>query len=259
MRPSVKGGTRRLVRAVAPTALGRYRRARRRLRLAAYGSQFGAVLADRLGVRRRTFEQVYRSATWTKRQRETRSGLGSTLEATEGLRAALPAALAELRVRTLLDVPCGDWNWMSKVDLPVARYIGGDVVPALIARDRERFGDDHHEFRVIDICVDPLPSADMLLCRDALIHFSYVDIWRALSNIARADIMFVAMTTFDATTTNEDIPTGAAWRALNLRAAPFGLPAPSSSLPDAFDRPDKRVAVWSNEDIRRAAATRRTS
>jgi len=163
----------------------------RPLLLPLYNKRLGCKITDRLGLRKRAFARAYRNGAWTGTS-ESLSGLGSGLGATEALRAALPDALRQLNVRVLLDVPCGDWHWISHVVLPIDRYIGGDIVASVVDRNRTRFADGRHEFRVLDLWNDPLPTADLLLCRDALVHFSNADIWRALNNIVSSDITFLA-------------------------------------------------------------------
>jgi hypothetical protein len=59
---------------------------------------------------------------------------------TETIRQTLPALLAELRVESMLDLPCGDFNWMKQVELPVSRYIGADIVEPLIAKNQGQYG-----------------------------------------------------------------------------------------------------------------------
>ena len=138
---------------------------------------------------------------------------------------------------------------MSQIDLPVERYIGGDIVKSLIDANGERYGTPGREFRVIDLCTEALPTADMLLCRDALVHFAFVDVWRALENVGRADIRFFAATTFTATTVNSDQPTCRRWRHLNLQAPPFDFPEPLHVIVDNFNREDQRLCVWRSSDI----------
>jgi len=235
-------------RAILRTAHRGYVAMSTALLLPLYSTGPGIKLADRFGLRRRAFERAYGSGAWT-RTGESLSGTGSGLEATEQVRAALPGAIRDLAVRVLLDVPCGDWNWMRHVDLPVDRYIGGDLLPSIVERNRARFGSERHQFREIDLCTDRLPDADLLLCRDALIHFANADIWRAINNVARSKITFLATTTFPATPRNKDLISGIRWRHLNLQAAPFNFPPPLTSLPDGFNRPDKVLSIWRVSDL----------
>jgi hypothetical protein len=44
--------------------------------------------------------------------------------------------LRQFEIHSLLDLPCGDFNWMQHVDLQGIKYTGGDIVEALVARIR---------------------------------------------------------------------------------------------------------------------------
>ncbi len=211
-------------------------------------TRLGTKKIDSLGWRRRRFERAFHSGVW-RAGTESVSGAGSSLEGTACIREQLPKLLRELEVKTLLDIPCGDWNWMSRINLPVDRYIGGDIVGELIEANQKSYGDDKHMFRVIDLCVDSLPNADLILCRDALIHFSENDIRRALSNIKDAGIRYLATTSFSATKINEKIITGIAWRHLNLQIAPFFFPPPKLQIADNFNRPDQFLGVWPIDEL----------
>lgn len=209
--------------------------------LGAFARKVKSWLASIFTDRDRRFNRAFQTGVWTTTG-ESVSGNGSSLAATERLRAALPQALKDLGVKTLLDVPCGDWNWMSQVDLPVERYVGGDIVIPLIRRNQERFGNSQRFFRRIDLCADKLPEADLLLCRDALIHFSYRDIWRVIANLKKAKIKYIATTTFPETDVNTNQVTGIPWRHINLEAPPFSFPKPFMTLVD--NRPDQILAFW---------------
>src|SRR4051795_8960667 len=70
------------------------------------------------------FDYIARRNLWSNE--ESRSGSGSTLAQTATLRSALPAVLRELGAAALLDIPCGDFGWLSTTDLGVA-YTGADI------------------------------------------------------------------------------------------------------------------------------------
>jgi hypothetical protein len=184
-----------------------------------------------------------------------RSGLGSSLEATRRLRAALPHVLADLGVHTLVDVPCGDFTWMREVDLGDIRYIGIDIVPEIVKHNRERFGDsDRCRFVVADATRDPLPAADAIVCRHLLPHLSFRDALRVLAQFRRSGARWLLATTFPVVETNYDIVTGD-FRAINLERPPFDLPPPARIIDDSFAaNSGHALGVW---DLREQLASLR--
>lgn len=174
-----------------------------------------------------------------------RSGQGSTLEATRRLRTALPSALAELGVGVLVDVPCGDFGWLCGVDLGSVRYVGIDIVPEIVARNRERFGEsERRRFVVGDAAREPLPAGDAILCRHLLPHLSFDDALRVLEQCRRSGARWLLTTTFAVVKSNHDVVTGD-FRAINLERPPFGLPPPVRVLDDSCPaNPDCLLGVW---------------
>src|SRR4051812_27850000 len=61
------------------------------------------------------FSDIYRNNSWG--DAESVSGRGSTLARTEVIRRSLPGLLESVGARSLLDAPCGDFNWMRHVEL----------------------------------------------------------------------------------------------------------------------------------------------
>lgn len=205
----------------------------------------------KLGVRARAssprqravFTRIYHNNEWGGG--ESRSGQGSTRARGAEFREQLAALLDRLGVVTLLDAPCGDFNWMRDLEAASLRsYIGVDIVEELIAANRAQYGADGRQFHCGDLTRDPLPRADLILCRDGLVHLSFADIRAALRNFKRSGSRYLLATTFDDVEVNTDIPTGS-WRALNLRTAPFGFPPPLAAIADApRNYPDKQLALW---------------
>ena len=85
---------------------------------------------------RDVFTQIYRTNKWGGN--ESRSGKGSSLAQTQQVRNALPGLLQAFRIRSMLDLPCGDFQWMKEVDLRGVDYLGADIVPELIAERSAR-------------------------------------------------------------------------------------------------------------------------
>jgi hypothetical protein len=209
------------------------------------------MVSNLQGGPREVFSEIYRRNIWG--YQETVSGGGSTLHYTKKLREALPELLGDLNVGSLLDLPCGDFHWMSEVNLPVARYIGSDIVARLVTNARVRYGRPDREFITLDLCNDDLPSTDMLLCRDCLMHLSEEMISLALSNIIRSDIRYLLTTTYP-DGQNRSIRIGD-WFTVNLCAPPYNFPPPLRTIDDwipPFDR--RQLGLWEIEPFARSAA-----
>ena len=156
---------------------------------------------------------------------ESVSGRGSTLGRTTVIRRALPLLLNEVGAKVILDAPCGDFNWMQHTELRAVRYIGADVVPGLISRNRERYSSVGREFVTLDITKDSLPRVDVILCRDCFIHFSFRDIRAALTNFKKSDSEYLFITTHTGVRKHRNIATGEG-RNVNLQLPPFNFPEP---------------------------------
>jgi hypothetical protein len=189
------------------------------------------------------FTSIYRTGAWTSYDNvESLSGRGSTLWRTEALRRELPSLLTRLGVRSLLDAACGDFNWLSTVELPLERYHGVDVVSDVIVENQRRFGAVGRSFAAGDIRSDTLPDCDAILCRDCLNHLSFVDIAATLANFRRTKAKWLLLTTHQATTENVDCETGG-WRLLNLCLTPFVLPSPVELVLENEDL-GKYMGIW---------------
>jgi hypothetical protein len=182
------------------------------------------------------------------------SGLGSEDQASAAIRSALPPLLRRLDVRSLLDAPCGDAGWIGRCGLDID-YIGVDIVPSLIETNRRRV--EHGEllgrFVTADITRDELPQADVILCRDCLVHLSFQNIFLALNRLRASGGRFLLATTFSEWQDNFDCEDGD-WRALNLERAPFGWPAPLEVINERCEEggggwQDKSLGLWRLADL----------
>ncbi len=198
------------------------------------------------------FTRIYERNTFGAA--ESHSGEGSTMDQTATIRREIPALLRELGAKSLLDAPCGDFNWMRHVDLGVERYTGVDIVIDLIAADQRKYGAAGREFLCRDLIRDRLPAADVVLCRDCLVHLDFRDAQRMLRNFKRSGARYLLTTTFTARESNQDLVEDMIWRTLNLERAPFNLPAPLRLINEncteangAFA--DKCLGLWRLEDV----------
>lgn len=203
------------------------------------------------------FEEIYLTNLWGNS--ESHSGHGSSADATRFIRAALPQLLSDLGVKSMLDVPCGDFNWMRLLDLPID-YFGADIVPQLIEANQQKYARQGRTFALLNVVTDPLPKTDLVFSRDLLVHLSEQDIRSALRNIYDSGAKYLVTTTFASRDKNVDIPTGQ-WRTLNLQRPPFSFPSPIRLINEHCKEgdglwADKSLGVWAVEDLKAAAPAR---
>lgn len=197
------------------------------------------------------FSDIFRGNTW--KGSDSVSGPGSDLEQTRVLIRELPLLLRDLKVGAILDIPCGDFHWMSRVDLTGIFYLGADIVPPLIQADQARYGGDNVQFQTLDLIRDDLPRVDLVLCRDCLVHLSFDDIEAAFRNLCRSGSTWLLTTTFPDRSANRNILTGQ-WRPLNLTAPPFNLPEPQRLINEECTENggiyrDKSLGLWKIQEI----------
>lgn len=197
------------------------------------------------------FTEIYHNNRW--RSSESISGTGSEIQQTESLIPALDKLLADMEITSVLDLPCGDFNWMQKVNLRKVDYVGADIVEELIANNTRQYGHSNLQFIVLDLLADALPKTDLIIARDCLVHFSFEDAGKAIKNIKASGSKYLLATTFTDCRLNQDIVTGH-WRPLNLQEKPFCFPAPLQTInenctEDNGRYKDKSLALWDIADI----------
>lgn len=186
------------------------------------------------------FSEIYERNAWG--DPESVSGEGSTLSRTVVIRRELPTLLTDVGATSLLDAPCGDFNWMRYTELGSVKYIGADVVPSLITRNQQRYGQEGRAFAILDITRSAVPRASVILCRDCFIHLSFGDIRSAIANFKRSGSEYLFATTHTGIRGNRDIATGE-WRNVNLQLPPFNFPEPIKLI---IENPvfKKCLGVW---------------
>ena len=202
------------------------------------------------------FNDIYINNKWGSR--ESVSGHGSDLAETVVVRRELPELINSLNVQSLLDAPCGDYNWMSRTDISVKEYIGIDIVPALIENNKRLYGSHKCRFILGDVVHGALPKVDMILCRDCLVHLPLDQAMDAIKNFQKSDSTYLVATTYPNVMINSDKPAWSLnkdatrifsvgdWRPLNLVLPPFNLGPPVLTINErgvGFDS-EKTLGVW---------------
>jgi hypothetical protein len=211
------------------------------------------------------FTQIYDQDIWAWGQNESKSGEGSTLKQTEFLRPKLEKLLVNLRAQSILDAPCGDFNWMKSVRLPPnCQYIGYDIVASVIHRNREKYETQKRKFFEVNICEDKIPKVDVILCRDCLVHLSFDNISKVIKSFCQSGSTYLLTTTYPNRKENRNeiyvgSPTSGlyGWQALNLESDPFNFPKPLLYINEQCSEEkgnynDKCLGLWKLSDLQKS-------
>ncbi len=198
-----------------------------------------------------TFREIFKSNHWAGS--DSVSGQGSDDSQTIEISRRIPELVRTLGIKTFLDVPCGDFHWFGKMQIGLEQYIGGDILPEIIDNNTRVNGNESRRFVKIDLIRDHLPKADILFCRDCLVHLSNDDITQAIQNIRRSQITYLLTTTFPLCDVNNDIVTGD-WRIINLEKPPFSFPRPLQLINEKCTEgggsyADKSLGLWKISDL----------
>lgn len=190
---------------------------------------------------KKKFELIYKNNFWSSS--ESVSGLGSELKNTINLRNKLVKLIQNYNIKSILDVPCGDFNWIKHILNKDLTYIGGDIVSTLIDNNNKFYKNDRINFIQIDITEDTLPNSDLMICRDCLIHLSFNNIKLFFNNFIRSNIEYILLTSYKLKNTNykiknEDILDGD-FREIDLSNQPFNLPKPLFEILDKDEQTKK--------------------
>lgn len=198
------------------------------------------------------FTKIYKTNHWGSK--ESFSGPGAELRQTIAIRKELPILFNDFNIKTMLDIPCGDFNWMKEVDFEsLVQYIGADIVSELIQLNIKKYSDNKKKFIELDITKDDLPISDLIFCRDCLVHLSFDDIFKSIDNIKRSKSKFFLATTFNHENKNVDTY-NAKWRPINLEISPFNFCRPIKFVDTDFTDNGKQhlgngMGFWRISDL----------
>jgi len=201
----------------------------------------------------RKFDNVFKRNLF--QGQSSKSGIGSSIEQTHEIARLIPELIFNLKIKTILDLPCGDLEWMSNVNLGDAKYLGADVAPALILQLQTRFPD--RNFQRINVVKDSIPKVDLIFCRDLFVHLSNRAIRSSIKNIKDSGSLYLATTTFSNRLKNQDLPflsRSVAWRTINLELSPFNFSPPVQLINEKCtesngDYSDKSIGIWKISDL----------
>ena len=223
-----------------------------------YGLQLDPPACEISSQMTEAFDTIYRTGKWangmplqeppyyysygnvTSMLRLSSSGVGSNIgkQTVDSLRL-ISETIREYKVRSMLDLPCGDVNWQFQsweID-SLEAYVGGDVSRLVIEHDRRKFAHHHNKrFLVWDLSRCPIPQVlnistgkfrpfDLVHMRDVIQHISIDEGVRVVAEMRRSGIKFLITTHYDVAENNGGIRNGGFYRN-NMEKPPFSLGKP---------------------------------
>lgn len=176
-------------------------------------------------------EQVYNMNLWGSNDADFYSGIGSHQpEIVNPYVAVVISFLSSFENPLVVcDLGCGDFNIGNQLVKHTKNYIAVDIVPDLIAYNKEKFKAENLEFQCLDIAADNIPSGDCILLRQVLQHLSNAEVQHVVNKLT--DYKYVILTEHvpeNDFEPNKDIISGQGIRlkkqsGLNLLLPPFNL------------------------------------
>jgi len=132
------------------------------------------------------FSRIYESSLWSPTDGasydSSASGIGV---AAESFVRQVIEFMKNRGIESIADLGCGDFQVGQRITSRCdVKYVGVDIVQAMVARNQISFGNDRISFLCADLAVDPLPDADLCLIRQVLQHLSNAEIHAVLENIS---------------------------------------------------------------------------
>lgn len=199
---------------------------------------------------------------------ESRSGPGSTLNETENIRPKIVDLVKKYEINSVLDVPCGDLNWMKEIAHNFQKYTGGDIVEDCVIRNQKLYSKENINFINLDLLNDSLPENDLLLVRDVIGHFPIEDGIKLVKNILNSDCKYLLSTTwyninddnYFKLHENKNVDYGRFYP-VNLMSEPFNFPKPLEIIEEDvfvenYDIGNRKVlGLWKIDDLKSVSIT----
>ncbi|MDT3662873.1 MAG: class I SAM-dependent methyltransferase [Anaerobiospirillum sp.] len=174
---------------------------------------------DNLG---KQFDAIYSTNRWGNG-----SGAGSLPQVTAGYRDFLQQFIAQHQIKTIADVGCGDWQFSRLMDFSKVQYTGYDVSSIVIEHNTRLYQKDNVKFVHYEGDFGQVAPADLLICKDVLQHLpnSYIHNFLKILPKFKYALITNDIDDLQPENNNADLPVAGGFRAVDLRAAPFNLPA----------------------------------
>ena len=185
-------------------------------------------------LRKKIFQYIFSSGYWSDynvSEKKSVSGKGSNFNNTLYLKKELKVFFREKKIKKILDIGCGDFNWMSNLleDIEYESYLGTDIVKKLVDNNSNKYGSKKVKFLCHDFVsenIDFNNKFDFILVIHVFIHLKNSNIKRVINKIKKINFKYLAVTSDPYIHNNIDLKTEGRYRDINLIIDPFNLNSP---------------------------------
>ena len=189
-------------------------------------------------LRKKIFKYIFSSGYWSDYNtslNKSVSGKGSNYDNTLYLKNKLKIFFKEKKIKKILDIGCGDFNWMSNLleDVDYESYLGIDIVRKLIDNNSRKYTSKKIKFLSHDIVSEEINfpvEFDFILIRHVFIHLKNSNITKVINKIKKTNFKYLAITSDPYRSNNIDLKTEGRFRDINLIIDPFNLSTPSEII-----------------------------
>ena len=117
------------------------------------------------------FDKIYAESYWGNG-----SGGGSSLEANRPYIQFIDNFINKFSISSIIDLGCGDWQFSKFINFGKADYLGIDVAKSIIKSNSSKYSNEKVSFMHSPNNYEEIPEADLLICKDVLMHLNYDEI-----------------------------------------------------------------------------------
>lgn len=152
----------------------------------------------------------------------------------------LPSIITALNLKSILDLPCRSFSEVSNAfPQNSVSYTGANSSLEIIEHNIQKFGTTtKRNFECCDPLTQPVPTADLVICRDYLSDLSQQEALIVINNFRRAGVKYLFVTT------NSD---GKFYEKQLCKHAK--LPKPILSFKQKINKTKAYMSVWKLSDI----------
>lgn len=181
------------------------------------------------------FSEILNSKFWSAG--ETICGSGSKKENTHSVVSFLDEFIEEKKITSILDLGCGDLNWIGESIKNLKRYIGVDLGFEMLEKNGDNF--PNFKFHKKDILSfmsefnEKNGQIEVIICRDVLVHLDIEYVKSFLQEVSNSKALYFITTSFPESYTNSEIQSGQ-WRPIDITKEPFNFEYPYSRVSEEY-------------------------